>query len=203
MSKTITQAWTNFKATVDGKDLILQCQETVRDSGTYYDLWAQEADTTYECRIIKADPVIDPSDQKDFEDNYSAHVNKPVPVRTDPVGVERWRLQGYGVFGTCTAGNTQEADFTLPEDLHIKGASLCAPVGEMGDWIEGHVVHPNGSTVVATFIHQWFICYAGLLEVETPMASEIPAGFIIRVIYHSTGDTDVPFSSNFKLYKKL
>jgi hypothetical protein len=155
------------------------------------------------CRLPKVTPTPDPSDQKDFEDNYAAHASQRVPLALDPIAVEKWMLAGYGVVGQCTAGGQKTLDFTMPADLWIKGALVMTKDAEMGDWAEAHVYHPNGTTLIATFIHQWYASEKGEIVIDTEMASKIPTNFIVRVIYHSTGVTDVGIAINYKFYKRL
>jgi hypothetical protein len=195
--------WADFKAKVDTKDLIIQCSEITRDGVDYYDLHIDEQGDAWYCRLTKATPAPDPSDQKDFEDNYAAHANQRMAVPLDPVGVERWRLAGHGVVGICTAGGDKTLDFVMPETLWVKGALVMTKDAELGDWAEAHVYHPNGTTLIATFIHKWYANEMGEITIDTEMAAQIPTGFIMRVIYHSTGVTDVGVAVNYKFYKKL
>lgn len=63
--------WIEFKTQVDNRKLNIQYIEL----STYYMLKAFDGPFELQCTVIKKDPIIDPSDQKDFEDNYKAISN--------------------------------------------------------------------------------------------------------------------------------
>lgn len=75
----IKLSWTDFKAMVSAKGLSMQYVMKGKD---YY-IWASEKSDKYCCYIFKEVTAPDPSDQKDFEDNYKSDANKALQLLAD------------------------------------------------------------------------------------------------------------------------
>lgn len=80
-------------------------------------------------------------------------------------------------------------DFILTEYRIVKGGEVLAENAVFGDYIVAQVVHPNGVTVIAEYVHKKFLypLSANIWNAELDagnLDTKIPPGFIIRVIYY-------------------
>ena len=125
--------------------------------------------------------------------------------------LESSKLQFYatGVKGTCPAGTTTSVDFLLTDDVLILGGMRITNGAAFGDFMNMQVVDVDGvfapaGTVLDQFISNWYVSSGDSEgEIESVCPKKAPAGIYLRVIYTSTGPTDVGFAVNYLMYKVL
>lgn len=110
-----------------------------------------------------------------------------------------------GVSTTVPAGTTVNLDLTLADDcLMAGGTGFLAKGAAPGDTVDFQVVHPvNG--VIAQFITDWYVNPDSTEQFVPPSnyPAKIFAGLILRVVYHSTGASDVWIAVNYNKEKIL
>ena len=103
---------------------------------------------------------------------------------------------------TITAGQTANIDYKLTEKRWTDGGSIYAEGAVVGDWMVAQVIHSDGTTVVRTWIERWYIAPDHIMYLKVPVAGQIPKNFTMRIVYHSTGGTDVKVFVNYRLSRK-
>jgi hypothetical protein len=131
----------------------------------------------------------------------SIEPEKPVQVTAlpDPGG---FRYRGNATPWTvCEPGETN-LDLTMAEELHIDGGTIIVKDANPGDYCVFQVVHPIAG-VVEQFVNKSFVIPGtGKMDVNVYRA-RIPAGLIIRVVYHNTGSTNVECGINLRLHLRI
>jgi len=109
-----------------------------------------------------------------------------------------------GIIGTALAGQNTNVDFTLTDDCLMTGLQVLAKGSIFGDKITLQVVHPVAGVMseFGTNINVPEVDEKKIDE-KTEYPAKIPAGLIIRLIYTSTGATDVYVAVNYRLHKVL
>jgi hypothetical protein len=113
---------------------------------------------------------------------------------------EKSKLQFYGQksHGTIPAGTTANIDYTLTEDCLLTGANI-RPIGhDLHDTMKLQVVHP-----IYGVVKEFADWYARDIDKETKFPAKLPTGLTIRVVFTSTGSTDVEVFINWDLYMVL
>lgn len=196
--------WVNFKTLVlTNKSLRLQYKEA--NDGTRYEIWAKDADDTYVVRITKEGTAPDPSDQKDFEDNYKTNANKAESYIQSTFSLGEYRFRGHGASGTCTAGSTSTVDYTMTESRVLSGGEVVMTGAEIFDWVKFQVVAANGTTVLDEYVEKWYINpTSGSGAISMRYAGEVQINWILRIIYNAdaAGSTR-SFGVNYFLHKPI
>lgn len=198
--------WTNFKALViTKKDLPLQYKVLSRTSGDMYEIWAIETLNNYIVRIDKEGTAPDPSDQKDFEDNYKTSANKTISQIRSTFTLGEYRFRGNGASGTCSAGSTSEIDYTMMETRRLSGGEVVVTGAQIFDWVKFQVVAANGTTVLDEYVEKWHINpTSGSGSIFMTYAGEVQINWILRLIYNAdaAGSTR-SFGINYFLHKPI
>jgi hypothetical protein len=110
-----------------------------------------------------------------------------------------------GVAATMTAGQSTSLDLTITDDvLMAGGTSVLVRGAAQGDKMDFQVVHPVAGVLVQ-FVTDWYVNPDSTLQQTPP--SNYPAklltGLILRIIYHSVGETDVWLAVNYNREKVL
>jgi hypothetical protein len=202
MERIEISSWTEFKQIcITQKNLNCQYGEHA-DS---YDLYGPDCGAMLWCFTL---PKTAGSDLTDFEDNHKDNFNWAIGQRGYAFSTNDFTYVGNAVYGTCTAGQTVDIDFTLPETLYTNGGDIVLENSVLGDWVEVHVIHPVYGAI-ADYVKKRYVpaSPAGhptpVMAVHTPYAGKIPAGLKMRLTYHSTGGTDVKIGINYNLHKPL
>lgn len=134
----------------------------------------------------------------------------PTGTRFDPPNSNyfdktKMNKDAKGVSTTVIAGTTVNLDYTLTDDVLIAGGTnFLAKGAAQGDTVDFQVVHPIYG-VLNQFITNWYVNPDKTDQAVPP--SNYPAksfaGLILRVVYHSTGTTDVWVAVNYNLEKVL
>lgn len=131
------------------------------------------------------------------------------PQHTNEMLTRAAAYSGKGVFGVCPAGQSLTLDLALPDDILIVGGRLLLENSKFGDRVTMQVVDKDGiaapaGTVLGEYIQDWFVGgQHDSLTVASPYPNKVPAGFYLRVIYTSTGTTDVSVAVNYDLHTIL
>lgn len=120
-----------------------------------------------------------------------------------------YRARFQGVVGTATAGQATNIDYQLTETRYINGVHLMLKDHVYGDTIDFKVVDMDNilgygaGVVLDTFGTAWNV--ASDSEAQFPVVLSYPAqlvqGLYIRVVYHSTGESNVQVRANLHLHK--
>lgn len=201
--------YSTIKTFSDARVVPLQYLEDNDD----YILYAFDGPFAVYCRIEK-----DNADGSDFDANRKASANKPIhKIPNRSIGIheaETNRARLKGIFnGTITAGTSKNFDFqmsNLPWSGQNKltffdGFQYYAKNAAVGDHATFQVVDVDGlvypaGTVLDEFGDEWYISPDTMTTLRL-FRSNMIAGFYIRLVYQSTGGTDVKFVGN--LYRYL
>jgi hypothetical protein len=144
-------------------------------------------------------------DETILDSLVSAHVatplpeNEVIPVKPlafpDPDG-KRARLYGTH-FADCLANDDTEIDYTVPADRLIDGAEYLLSGGQLGDYVDFEVRHPSLG-LLDPFCTRWYVKDGHAIYKLYP--AYIPAGLVIRVVYHNTGANPAKFALNLFLH---
>lgn len=127
------------------------------------------------------------------------------PVHTDQFEKSKLNKDAKGVLGVAVAGASTQLDLTLTDDVLISGGhGFLAKGAAWGDKVDFQVVHPIAGLVLQ-FLTGWYV-NPDQTQQAIPSSSypaKLPAGLILRVVYHSVGGTDVDIAVNYNLEKVL
>lgn len=127
------------------------------------------------------------------------------PINTNFFEKTKLNKAARGVIATITAGATQSLDLTLTDDVIMAGGTVfLAKDASWGDKVAFQVVHP-ALGVVNEFIESWYVD-PSVIKQEVPPSNypaKLVAGLILRIVYQSTGTTDVKIAVNYNLEKVL
>jgi len=207
--------WTELKTFIDARQIAVQYVQF----STKYLVLAIDGPLSFSTLIEKLETAPDPSDQKDFEDNYKAAGNQSY---TDSTGIQLSRqkafantdglkFRGTGIAATITKDTSQNVDYKLTEDRYLNGVEIFLKNQEWADTIKLQIVDVDNilgygaGLVLDEFGTDWNI--ATDTERQGPYILPYPALVVkdlyIRVVYTSTGaTTDVDFKCNLFLHKK-
>jgi len=136
-------------------------------------------------------------------------------IELTPFSQSSFRFDGDGVAGTCTAGQTLTLDYLIDPTYHplgqkIDGGMVIVSGGKVGDYITCSVVDagnilpsPYTGATLDTWVVKWYMPENGYIQLSTPYAGLIPDGFYLRIVYHSTGTTDVSVAMNYRLHSPI
>lgn len=198
--------WTKLKVLIAAKSPSLQ----YLDEGNAYVIWFDEILTRFECHIVKADPVPDPSDQKDFEDNYKGDCNKASGARSHAFAVGAFEAAFDAANGVCEVNSSSNIDYKLTEKLYLNGGDVAVINNEVGDWIKclvidiDNVLGQGANFIVKTWVIKRFISPTGYQSVRTPYAGGILKDLYLRLIYNTTSSgSQRKVGINYDLHRKI
>jgi hypothetical protein len=215
MTTSYPVEWAELKSFLDTRSISAQYVEF----STKYLIVAIDGPISLNCLLDKKSPTPDPSDQKDFEDNYKTGGNQSY---TDSNGIELHRnrafantdglkFRGTGIKGTATKNTVTDFDYKMPEDRYINGTETFLQNQEWDDSIKLQVIDIDNilgygaNFVLDEFGKDWNI--ATDTERQGPYILPYPAlvykDLYVRMKYDATGITnDVKFKINLFLHKK-
>jgi hypothetical protein len=118
-------------------------------------------------------------------------------------------FDAQGVSATITAGQVQNLDYLLSDDCLITGASIITNNGNYGDYVSFQIVDTTGftgaaaGTVLNQFATNWHLPPNADDQFDVAYPAKLIAGLTVRVVYTSTGGSDVFFAINYKFHKVL
>lgn len=124
----------------------------------------------------------------------------------------QYEVKATGYRATAAAGATSNLDFAIgSEDRHISGINLLLMNHADADTIGFQVVDVNNiigygaGVVLKEFGINWNVDHTKCDQGRDVFnfVARIPAGIFIRLIYKSTGASDVVVKPNFLLHKKI
>jgi hypothetical protein len=139
----------------------------------------------------------------------------PSNTTYDPTNVgdfERTKLNyaAVGISGTASAGTTTNIDHALTDDSLLTGAQVLTDNAAFGDSITFQVVDVNGvvfpaGTVLGQFVTNWKLRSDSQeqISLQVPYPAKVYAGLYLRLIYTSTGASNVAVAINYSLHKVL
>jgi hypothetical protein len=124
----------------------------------------------------------------------------------------QYEVKATGYRGTATAGATTNLDFAIgAEDRYINGLALILKNHAAEDLVGLQIVDVDNifgagaGYVLKTFGTNWNVDDSQQLQGKDSFnyAAKIPAGVYVRLIYESTGGTNVLVKLNLQLHKKV
>lgn len=117
---------------------------------------------------------------------------------------DKVKFRGTGFAFTATAGTATTYDYKLLESRLIDGTQLLLKDQEFGDYVDFKVVDVDNilgygaGTVLDTFGDTWYVTSDRQDQGKVRMvySAELLAGLYIRLVYHSTGATNVKVKLN-------
>lgn len=127
------------------------------------------------------------------------------------IDFERTKLtfNAQGASTTVPAGTTQSIDLTMTDDCLLTGAWLVTNGGNYGDKINFQIVDSTGAfsgtpgTVLLQGVTNWFTMPTTDVHLDMVYPAKIYTGLTLRLIYVSTGSSEVFIAINYKLHKVL
>lgn len=219
--------WSRFKSYLNNLLLPHFCLDENEETKTLFCVIA--GSVFVECILIKSG-----DDWTDYSTNYLSKTDKA--PQSDPDGVllvrqrafsnaDNFRFRGFGYSWTATKNQSNNLDYTLPEERFINGVKLVLKDHVFGDTVDFHVVdksytyagilypatnngsewsvsHPNG-VVLDDFSTSWNIEEGSQDLVLLPYPARLLSNLTIRIVYHSVGtSSDVLVRANFFLHKR-
>ncbi len=116
-----------------------------------------------------------------------------------------------GVTGLALAGQVTNLDLKLTDDAFITGGVLRTYTSAFGDTATFQVVDVENllgygeNVVLGQYINEWHMRSDVQEQINeiTTYPAKILSGLYLRIIYTSTGDTDVLIAANYRLHKIL
>jgi|SRR6185503_4441510 len=194
--------WLQFKTETTVRAVNIQC---IEQDGFYY-LVAFDGNLCLSCKINKDNET----DHLEFENNYKILCNK-TPIQQKPFGDNiGFRARLLGINQTALANTLSNIDLKMTEDRYINGAKLILKNHKFGDTIDFQIVDKDnvlgmGSNLVLDeFVSNWNVSEDKQDQGDYIVSylARIPQNLYIRLVYTSTGNTDVSVCLNLYLHKK-
>ncbi len=119
--------WTELRDESDARSIPLQY--VTKSSPSEYIIWFDDGNTTYHTSVTKAGTAPNPSDQKDFEDNYKSGANvshdrlatdrTPYVRVTEKTVGKTMQVKGFEITGAANTVTNHDIKWT--EDIEIVG----------------------------------------------------------------------------------
>lgn len=124
---------------------------------------------------------------------------------------DKVKFRGVGISFTGTAGASTAYDYKVTEARLIDGVQIILKDHVAGDSIDfkvvdvDNVVGYGAGVVLDTFAIGWFVAAdkQDQGEIRLPYSAEVIANLYLRVIYNSTGGTNVPVRINLFAHKYM
>lgn len=202
--------WTNFKTLCNSRSLRIQYIEL----DSYYTLRAFDQWFHLGCHLLKDGGA----DVIDFETNFKSTANQSLSdtqgfplIRTTAFSnTDNMRFRGTGISKTISAGTTDNLDYKLPENRFLNGVQLIVKNHIFADKIKFQVIDKDNilgfgtNVVLDEFATDWHLAEDTQNQGQfiVPYPALINANLYIRLVYISTGTTDVELACNLFLHKK-
>jgi|ERR1035437_7156285 hypothetical protein len=111
-------------------------------------------------------------------------------------------FDSHGILRTIPAGTSANLDYILTDDCLITGLELIINNGNYGDTTCLQIIDDT-EMVLNQFITNWNVPPIANSQFDIEYPAKIIAGLTIRMIYTSTGSSDVFLAINYKLHKIL
>lgn len=116
-----------------------------------------------------------------------------------------------GVTGVANSGTTTNVDYQLTDDTLLTGAQVLTSTSVFGDSITFQVVDVNNilgygaNVVLKQFITNWQLRSDSQEQIDLHVnyPAKLKAGLYLRLVYSSTGGSNVNVAINYALHKVL
>lgn len=131
------------------------------------------------------------------------------PARVGDFEASKLNYDARGVSTTIPAGTQKDLDLVLADDSLITGAWMIVHDGYFGDTANFQVVDTAGAFtgvpgfVLNQFVSNWYLPPTANEQFELVYPAKVYAGLTLRLVYTSTGPSDVFLAVNYKLHKVL
>ena len=131
------------------------------------------------------------------------------PLCISDFEASKLNFNAQGVSVTATAGVVTNLDYTLLDDCLITGCWLLISGATIGDKIAFQVVDGSGAfsgtpgTVLNQFVSNWYLSTCVDTQFDMDYPAKIYTGLTLRLVFTSTGSTNVSIAANYKLHKVL
>lgn len=124
---------------------------------------------------------------------------------------DKVKFRGKGIAGTAIAGTTTNIDYKLTEARLLDGVKMILKDQAFGDSVKFQVVDVDNilgygaGTVLDEFGNSWYVSADTQDQgaINLPYSAEISANLYIRIVYNSTGATNVSVQANLWLHKYM
>ena len=121
-----------------------------------------------------------------------------------------FRFRGKGIKDTAIAGQITNIDYKITEERWINGVNMILENHVIDDSVSFEIVDIDNifglgeNTVLDRFAESWRVCTdeSDQHSILIPYPARIIAGLYIRIVYTSTGSTNVIVRCNLFLHKK-
>lgn len=133
----------------------------------------------------------------------------PINTTFDPANINEYEKSklvknAKGIAGAAAPGVSTNFDLTVVDDDLVATGSLIVIGAAQGDTVDFQIVHPLAGVQIQP-ITDWYIDPSMSFQ-KVPSSwypAKVPAGLILRVIYHSVGVNPVWVAINFDKEKVL
>lgn len=136
---------------------------------------------------------------------------KYAPTHYDQYSSKDLNASFKGTKFVATAGQTTNNDLLISDDMLIDGGMLVALSSNLGDKVNLQVIDKDNilgygaNTVLGQYMTDWYMNpdTSTQINFQNTYPAKLYAGLYLRVIYVSTGQTDVDVLVNYRLHKVL
>lgn len=129
--------------------------------------------------------------------------------KVSDMDADKVKFRGKGISFTANAGTETKHDYKLTEARLIDGTRLILKDHVFGDYVKFQVVDVDNilgygaNTVLDEFADTWYVAADKQDQGETrlPYSAEVIANLYIRIVYQSTGATNVSVQCNLFAHK--
>lgn len=131
--------------------------------------------------------------------------------KSSDMDADKVKFRGVGISGTATAGTTTNIDHKLTEARLLDGVKLILKDQAFGDSVRFQVVDVDNilgygaGLVLDEFGSSWYVSSDSQDQgaINLPYSAEVIANLYVRIIYNSTGGSNVSVKANLWLHKYM
>jgi hypothetical protein len=119
-------------------------------------------------------------------------------------------LNAQGIIGVAIAGISTNFDYKFIDDHLLTGIEYIVSGSNWGDSMTLQIVDKDGifapaGTILNQFATNWYLSSIAIIkdEIRSCYPAKIPTGLYLRLIYNSTGTTNVNFAINLEIHKVM
>lgn len=133
------------------------------------------------------------------------------PPNVDAFVKTALNYDAVGVSGTAAAGTSTNIDYAVTNDMLLTGAQVLTNTASFGDSITFQLVDINNvlgygaNLVLNQFVTNWQLRTDSQEQINLHVnyPAKIATGLYLRLIYNSTGSSNVAVAINYSLHKVL
>lgn len=139
----------------------------------------------------------------------------PSNTKFNPSNIDKFdkaalNFSAIGVAGSANSGTSTTIDYKLTDDMLLTGSQVLTNGTAFGDSLSFQIIDIDGiltpaGTVLGQFVTNWQLRTDSQeqIKIEINYPAKIYSGLYLRLIYNSTGNSDVLVSINYFLHKIL